>query len=324
VAEPRRALITGIAGQDGSYLAELLVADGYAVTGMVRTAAGRDTENLDAIRDQIEFVDGDLLDPASLGSALEAARPHELYHLAAPTFVPASWDDPSETIAAIATGTAALLARAHAQDPAMRVWVSASSEVFGDAGESPQHERSPMRPTTPYGVAKLAAHGLVGAMRARHGLFACSGITYNHESPRRPEHFLPRKVTRAAAAISLGLQDELVVGDLDAVRDWSHAADVMDAARLALRHGEPGDYVVASGVGRTVGDLVDVAFAHVGLDPRRHVRVDDALVRPPEATPLVGDPSRARAVLGWRPRHTFEDLVAEMVDADIEALRGPS
>src|SRR5262249_40970926 len=189
-------------------------------------------------------------------------RPHELFHLAAPTFVPASWEDPSETIEAIATATATLLARARAQDPAMRVWVSTSSEIFGDAGESPQHERSPMRPQSPYGLATLAAHALVGATRARHGLFACSAITYNHESPRRPEHFLPRKVTRAAAAISLGQADEVVLGDLTAVRDWSHAADVMDAARRALRHDEPGDYVVASGIGRTVGDLVAAAFAH--------------------------------------------------------------
>jgi GDPmannose 4,6-dehydratase len=178
-----------------------------------------------------------------------------------------------------------------------------------------------MRPATPYGVAKLAAHGLVGAMRARHGLFACSGLTYNHESPRRPERFLPRKVTRAAAAISLGLEDELVLGDLDAVRDWSHAADVVRAARLALRHPEPGDYVVASGVGRTVADFVAEAFGHVGLDPAAHVRVDPALVRPSEPWPLVGDPSQARAVLGWTPERSFADMVAEMVDADVAALR---
>jgi GDPmannose 4,6-dehydratase len=252
--------------------------------------------------------------------------PQELYHLAAPTFVPASWQDPTETVAAIATGTAALLGAVRAleadADTETGVWVATSSEIFGDSGESPQTERSPMRPRSPYGAAKVAAHALVGAMRSRHGMFACSGITYNHESPRRPAHFLPRKVTRGAAAISLGLEDELVLGDLDAVRDWSHAADVVRAARLALRHDEPGDYVIASGVGRTVRDLVGAAFAHVGLDPDEHVRVDAAFVRPPEATPPVGDPTRARETLGWRPEVSFEALVAEMVDADLAALRG--
>jgi GDPmannose 4,6-dehydratase len=314
VPAARRALVTGIGGQDGSYLAELLVTEGYDVIGMVRGEPR-------AVPGDVSVVPGDLRDPASLRAALEATRPHELYHLAAPTFVPASWEDPTETIEAIAVGTAALLAAARALDPGLRVWVAGSSEVFGDAGESPQTERSPMRPRTPYGVAKLAGHGLVGALRERHGMFACSGLTYNHESPRRPERFLPRKVTRAAAAISLGVQAELVLGDLGAVRDWSHAADVVRAAWLALRHDEPGDYVIASGVGRTVGDLVAAAFDHVGLDPAGHVRVDPELVRAPEATPPVGDPSRARRVLGWEPRISFEAMIAEMVDADLAALR---
>ena len=317
----RRALITGIAGQDGSYLAELLVGEGYEVTGLVRPPADRGLPNLAAVRSRVSLIEGDLLAPDSLRGALAAVRPHELYHLAAPTFVPASWEDPTETVVAIAGATAVLLAAAQALEPAPRVWVAASSEVFGDAGESPQRETSPMRPRTPYGVAKLAAHGLVGVMRARHRLFACSGITYNHESPRRPEHFLPRKVTRGAAAISLGLQDELVLGDLDAVRDWCHAADVARAAWLAVGHDEPGDYVVASGVGRTVRELVELAFAHVGLDAAAHVRVDPGLVRPREAIAPVGDPSRARTVLGWAPERSFEAMVAEMVDADVAALR---
>jgi GDPmannose 4,6-dehydratase len=319
----RRALITGIDGQDGSYLTEQLLDDGWEVVGLVRPPLGRGLPNLAAVQDRVAFVAGDLLEPESLAAAVAEVRPHELYHLAAPTFVPDSWNDPTETVAAIATATAALLGAARALgDEAPRVWVSTSSEIFGDSGESPQSERSPMRPRTPYGAAKVAAHALVGAMRARHGLFACSGITYNHESPRRPEHFLPRKVTRGAAAISLHLEDELVLGDLDAVRDWSHAADVMRAARLALRHDEPGDYVVASGVGRTVRDLVAAAFAHVGLDPDEAVRVDAAFVRPPESTPSVGDPARARDLLGWRPEIGFEAMVAEMVDADLAALRG--
>ena len=319
----RRALVTGVAGQDGSYLSELLLDHGYEVVGAVRpdrVEASR--ERLGALAEGVELVEADLLDGASLRRVVAATAPDELYHLAAPTFVPASWDDPTETLQAIAGGTATLLAAALALGTrAPRVWVSSSSEIFGDAGESPQHERSPMRPRTPYGVAKLAAHGLVGAFRAQHGLFACSGITFNHESPRRPERFLPRKVTRGVAAISLGLESELVLGDLGAVRDWSHAADVARGAWLALQAPDPGDYVLASGVGRTVGDLVEAAFGHVGLDPERYVRVDPALVRPPESTPMVGDPARARAVLGWEPEHGFEETIAEMVDADLERLR---
>jgi GDPmannose 4,6-dehydratase len=319
----RRALITGIDGQDGSYLAEQLVGEGCDVVGLVRPPLDRPLPNLAALRDHIALVPGDLLDPGSVAAAIRDVRAHELYHLASPTFVPDSWDDPTETVAAIATATAALLgaARALGPDEAPRIWVATSSEIFGDSGESPQNERSPMRPRSPYGAAKVAAHALVGAMRTRHGLFACSGITYNHESPRRPVHFLPRKVCRAAAAISLGLEEELVLGDLDAVRDWSHAADVVRAARLALRHDEPGDYVIASGVGRTVGDLVEAAFAHVGLEAAKHVRVDEAFVRPREETAPVGDAARARDVLRWRPRVSFEEMVAEMVDADLAALR---
>jgi GDPmannose 4,6-dehydratase len=307
--------VTGVSGQDGSYLAALLVERGYEVVGLVR-GSGAD------LPDGVSALTGDLLAPATLRAAVHDARPDELYHLAAPTFVPDSWEDPTETVAAIATATATLLAAARKVDPAMRVWVSTSSEVFGDAGESPQTERSPMRPRTPYGAAKLAAHGLVGAMRERWGLFACSGLTYNHESPRRPERFLTRKVTRGAAAIKLGLESELVLGDLDAVRDWSHAADVVRAAWLALQAPEPDDYVIASGVGRTVRDFAAAAFAALDLDWEGHVRVDPALVRAPDPVALVGDAARARERLGWTPERSFEDLVAEMVAADLAALRG--
>jgi GDPmannose 4,6-dehydratase len=309
-----RALVTGVSGQDGSYLAALLRDRGYEVVGLVREAGER-------LPDGVSALTGDLLAPATLRAAVHDARPDELYHLAAPTFVPDSWEDPTETVAAIATATATLLAAAREVDPAMRVWVSTSSEVFGDAGESPQTERSPMRPRTPYGAAKLAAHGLVGAMRERFGLFACSGLTYNHESPRRPEQFLTRKVTRGAAAIKLGLERELVLGDLDAVRDWSHAADVVRAAWLALQAPEGDDYVIASGVGRTVRDFVAAAFAALDLDWESHVRIDPAFVRAAEPVALVGDPSRARERLGWTPERSFEDLVAEMVAADLAALR---
>jgi GDPmannose 4,6-dehydratase len=317
----RRALITGVSGQDGSYLAELLVAEGYDVTGVVRDPGDRELPWLAGVQGRISLLHGDLDEPRTLADALSAVRPHELYHLAAPTFVPASWDEPAVPLAQIAGATGSLLTAARRLDPSMRVFVATSSEIFGDAGEAPQREDSPKRPRSPYGIAKLAAHQLVGVLRERYGLFAVSGILYNHESPRRPEHFLPRKVTRGAAAIALGLQDELVLGDVDAVRDWSHAADVMRGAWLSLRAGAPDDYILASGDGHTVRDLVDAAFAAAGVSPEGRIRIDPEFVRPHEATPPVGDPSRARAVLGWQPEHTFEATIAEMVAADLAALR---
>lgn len=317
-----RALITGIAGQDGSYLAELLLARGDEVSGLDRAAAFA-SPNLDGVRGRFTEVEGDLLDPASLHAAVAAARPDEIYHLAAPTFVPDSWEDPTQTLAAIAGATATVLAAALAAERRPRVWVSTSSEVFGDAPSSPQDEGTPMRPRSPYGVAKLAAHGVVRTMRAHHGLFACSGITYNHESPRRPPHFLPRKVTRGAAAISLGLETELVLGDLGAVRDWSDARDVMRGAVLALGADQPGDYVLASGTGRTVGDLVETALAAAGVEggAGRWVRVDPAFVRPREPVALVGDTRHARDTLGWEPEIPFERMIAEMVETDLRELR---
>lgn len=318
----RRALITGIAGQDGSYLSEMLLERGDEVSGFDRAEAFA-SPNLDGVRGSFAELPGDLLDPASIRSAVADARPDEIYHLAAPTFVPDSWDDPTQTLAAIAGATGTVLAAALEQPERPRVWVSTSSEVFGDAPSSPQDEETPMRPRSPYGVAKLAAHGLVRTMRAHHGLFACSGITYNHESPRRPERFLPRKVTRGAAAIALGMESELVLGDLGAVRDWSDARDVMRGAMLALDAREAGDYVLASGVGRTVRELAQAALAAAGVEGgvERRVRVDPAFVRPREAVELVGDPSRARERLGWEPRISFEAMIAEMVAADLEQLR---
>jgi GDPmannose 4,6-dehydratase len=315
----RRALITGIAGQDGSYLAELLLAADYDVTGLVR-APDRPMPLLAGVRGQVSLVAGDLLDPASLERAVAEVEPHELYHLAAPTFVPSSWDDPAGILSAIAGATAALLSAARRVDPDMRIWVATSSEIFGDAGESPQHERSPMRPRNPYGVAKLAAHGLVGTLRDHFGLFACSGITYNHESPRRPERFVTRKITRGAAAIALGQREELTLGDLGAVRDWCHARDVVRGAWLALQADAPGDYVLASGRARTVGDVVECAFADAGVELDGRIRVDPRFVRPPEPVPLVGDPRRARDVLGWVPEVSFEAMIGEMVRADLAAL----
>ena len=315
----RRALITGIGGQDGSYLAELLLGKGYEVIGMVREPTDAAQPNLEAIRGRLTLLQGELLDPASLRAVVAEAEPDELYHLAAPTFVPASWEDPSETLAAIAGATGLLLGLTRERE--CRLYVATSSEVFGDAGESPQRESSPMRPGSPYGVAKLAALGLVRVMRERHGVHASSGILYNHESPRRPEHFLPRKVTRGAAAISLGRQEQLELGDLGAVRDWCHARDVARAAWLMLQQDEPGDYVIASGVSRTVGDLVGAAFAAAGVSPEGRIVVNPDFVRPPEATQPLGDPLLAAERLGWRPEVSFEAMIAEMVEADLAALR---
>lgn len=306
------ALVTGASGQDGSYLTEYLFDRGYAVSAITHRTALADP--------RVRAIPGDLADPASLRRAVLDSGCDELYHLAAPTFVPASWKDPAATLAEVAGATATLLRAAAEADRGIRVFAASSAEVFGDAGESPQHEDSPMRPRSPYGVAKLAALGMVRTLREHDGLHASAGITFNHESPRRPERFLPRKVTRGVARIKLGLADELVLGSLDAVRDWCHAKDVVRGAHLMLQQDGPGDYVLASGVGRTVGDLVAAAFACVGLDPEPHVRVDPAFVRTPEATAPVGDPSRAAAVLGWRPEIAFEAMIEEMVRADLAGL----
>ncbi len=306
-----RALITGITGQDGSYLRELLLAQGYEVVGMVRAPVAIDGAGT---------VHGDLADPASLRAAVLETEPDELYHLAAPTFVPASWKDPAGTLALVAGATATLLAAAREAPRPPRVLVASSGEVFGAASESPQNEDTPMRPRSPYGVAKVAAYGLVDTLRAKHGLHASSAIAYNHESPRRPERFLPRKVSKGVAAIKLGLQDELVLGDLSAVRDWCHARDVVRGYHLMLGRDEPGDFVLAGGVGRTVRELVEAAFACVDLDPDAHVVVDPGLVRPSERTPPVGDISKAREQLGWEPETSFQAMIEEMVRADLEAL----
>jgi GDPmannose 4,6-dehydratase len=320
-------LITGLTGQDGGYLAEQLLAGGDDVVGTAQRAEGAlEAAGLGHLDGRVELLAADLLDPASVRRAIAAARPDEIYHLAAPTFVPDSWEDPTDVMRAIAGGTAAVLAAAGALGPDVRVLVAASSEIFGDAGVSPQSETTPPRPRTPYGVAKLAAHQLVGVLRERHGRFLVSAITYNHESPRRPERFLPRKVTAGVAAIAAGRAGTLTLGDLRAVRDWSHARDVVAGMVLALRHDDPGDYVLASGAGRTVEQLVDAAFAAAGIerrdaDGRDRVAVDPALVRAPEPCAPVGDPAKARAVLGWEPQTSFEQLVAEMVEADLARLR---
>jgi len=317
----RRALITGIGGQDGSYLAELLLEAGYVVTGLVRPGAEH-YPNLEPLQDDVELLEADLLDQDSLAKALEAARPDEVYNLAAPSFVPASWDRPVNTAEFAAVGATSLLEAIRAEDPAIRFYQASSSEIFGEPRESPQTEQTPLQPVTPYGVAKAYAHFIVHSYRRQYGLFACSGILYNHESPRRPLEFLPRKVAHGVAAISLGLQDELVLGDLDARRDWGYAGDYVRAMWLMLQQDEAEDYVVSSGESHSVRDLVQCAFAYVGLDWQEHVRVDRAFQRgKAELHRLVGDPTKAHANLGWHRELDFTKLVQLLVDADLTRLR---
>jgi GDPmannose 4,6-dehydratase len=319
VAGPR-ALITGIAGQDGSYLAELLCAAGLEVHGTVRAGPDRAFLNLAAVRAQLTLHDADLAVPGALRELVAELVPSEIYHLAGPGFVPDSWDEPEQTIREVAGSGAELLQAVRDHAPAARVVLANSREIFGPDAPSPQSEETPCRPGSPYGVAKLAVHQLVGLARVRDGLHASSAILYNHESPRRPETFISRKVTRTAAEISLGLADELVLGDLDAVRDWSAARDVVRALRAMAAAVEADDYIIASGHGRTVRELVDVAFAVVGLDAASHLRIDQRFIRPVEPSDPVGDPRRAREHLGWQPQTGFAALIAEMVQADLDEL----
>jgi GDPmannose 4,6-dehydratase len=319
VASDRTALITGLNGQDGSFLAELLLEKGYTVWGMVREpeASLGCSEHL---RGAVELVRGDLLLGETVRGAVARARASEIYHLAAPSFVPASWQEPSETITAIAGSTAVLLEAARELERPARVFLASSGAIFGEARESPQREDTPCRPTTPYAIAKLCAHELAGALREHDGLHVSSGITFNHESERRPPHFVTRRISLAAAAIALGREHELTLGSLEAVRDWSFAGDIMQAAWLMLQQDDGEDYVLASGIGRSVADFVRAAFACVDLDAERYVRVDASLVRAPEHTLSVGDPTKARERLGWRAQLSFEQLVERMVRADLRAL----
>ena len=316
----KRALITGIGGQDGSYLAALLLEHGYEVVGLVRPGSLR-YENLAAL-EQVELYEADLLNQTSLAQALRAARPTEVYNLASPSFVPESWERPVQTAEFAAVGATSLLEAIRVVDPEVRFYQASSSEIFGDPVETPQTETTPLAPVTPYGVAKAYAHFSARSYRHGYDLYACSGILYNHESPRRPLKFLPRKVAHGAAAISLGLERELVLGDLDATRDWGYAGDYVRAMWLMLQQDEPGDYIVASGESHSVRELAQCAFAHVGLDWHEYVRVDPALERgTAELHRLVGNPEKARAQLGWESSVDFTNLVHLLVDADLERLR---
>ncbi len=312
--------MTGISGQDGSFLAELLLERGYRVVGMTRHRADGTLGSSEHLRGRIELLDGDLLELDSLRRAVATVRPDELYHLAAPSFVPDSWRRPAGTFTSIAAATAALLETVRDRSEQTRVFVAGSGAIFGAAPESPQREDTPCRPETPYATSKLAAHQIAGQLRVHDGVFVCSGILYNHESERRPKSFVTRKLAHAAAAIKLGLAREVTLGDLNAVRDWSFAGDIMRGAWLTLQQDRPDDYILASGIGHTVAEMAEVAFGYLELDARDYIRTDQSLVRDPEATLRIGDASRAHDRLGWRPTLTFEQLVHRMVDADLRAL----
>jgi GDPmannose 4,6-dehydratase len=317
----RRALITGITGQDGSYLAEFLLEKGYKVYGMVRRSSSDQFERIAHLQDRIELREGDLLDQLSIITLLHSIEPHEIYNLAAQSFVPTSWEQPILTSEATALGVTRMLEAIRVVDRGIRFYQASSSEMFGKVRESPQNERTPFYPRSPYGVAKVYGHYLTVNYRESYGLHAVSGILFNHESPRRGKQFVTRKITHGAARIKLGLAKELRLGNLDAKRDWGFAGDYVEAMWLMVQHSTPEDFVIATGETHTVRELCEVAFARVGLDWRKHVVVDQAHVRPAEVDLLIGDAGKARATLGWHQKVSFRELVEMMVDADVAALR---
>ena len=318
------ALITGITGQDGSYLAELLLEKGYRVVGMTRRSSSINNERIAHLADRIELIQGDLLDQASLVSAIAQSEPDEVYNLAAQSFVPTSWNQPVLTAEFTALGVTRLLEAIRQVNPRVRFYQASSSEMFGKVRQMPQNEETPFYPRSPYGVAKAYAHFITVNYRESYGLHAVSGILFNHESPRRGLEFVSRKVTDGAARVKLGLADALPMGNLDARRDWGYAGDYVRAIWLMLQQPEPSDFVVASGVAHSVRELCEVAFAHVGLDYQDHVVVDPAFLRPAEVDHLLGDPSRAHSELGWRPVVGFQQMVEMMVEADLERLGSPA
>ncbi|RME76487.1 MAG: GDP-mannose 4,6-dehydratase [Planctomycetota bacterium] len=317
----KRAVITGIAGQDGSHLAEWLLEQGYEVHGVLRRPLNTRFWRIEHLRDRITLHQADLLDLASLIHLLREVQPHEIYNLAAQSFVPASFAAPVLTGEVTALGVARLLEATRLVAPEARFYQASSSEMFGKVREVPQNERTPFHPRSPYGVAKVYGHFITVNYRESYGLFACSGILFNHEGPRRGLEFVTRKVSDGVARIKLGLADELRLGNLEAQRDWGYAPDYVRAMWRMLQQDEPSDYVVATGVCHSVRELVETAFSVAGLDWRRHVRVDPAFYRPAEVDLLQGDASRARQELGWRPETSFERMVEIMVEADLERLR---
>jgi len=313
------AFITGITGQDGSYLAEFLLEKGYEVHGMVRRSSTETFERIAHLRGQIHLHQADLLDQSSLVSALREARPSEVYNLAAQSFVPTSWVQPSLTGEFTAIAVTRVLDAVRMVDPEIRFYQASSSEMYGKAQEIPQNEKTSFYPRSPYAVAKVYGHWITVNYRESYGLFAASGILFNHESPRRGREFVTRKITEAAARIKLGLEDELHLGNVDAKRDWGYAPEYVDAMWRMLQADEPDDYVIGTGIHHSVKQCVEFAFRHVDLDPGDFVRVDSKLIRPAEVDTLLADPSKAREVLGWTARTTFEELVQIMVETDLEA-----
>nr|WP_313418640.1 GDP-mannose 4,6-dehydratase [Brevundimonas diminuta] len=317
----KRALVTGVTGQDGAYLADLLLEKGYEVFGVARRSShyGIATHRLDwlGISDKVTIVDGDLLDLGGLCRIVRDVRPDEVYNLAAQSFVKTSWDQPALTAQVTGVGVVNVLEAVRLEAPGARFYQASSSEMYGLIQEPQQSEATPFYPRSPYAVAKLMGHWMTVNYRESFGMFACSGILFNHESPLRGLEFVTRKVTDAVARIKLGKATELAMGNIDAKRDWGHARDYVHAMWLMLQHEVADDYVVATGRTVTVRDMINVAFAHVGLSPDPYVRIDPQFFRPAEVDVLLGDPSKARKVLGWEPLTTMEDMIREMVDADL-------
>ena len=316
----KRALITGITGQDGSYLAELLLAHGYEVHGIVRRASTTNYWRIEHLLERIRLHPADLLDQLSLIRVIDAVRPHELYNLAAMSFVPASWDQPMLTGEYNSQGVTRSLEAVRQVDPTIRFYQASSSEMYGKVREVPQTELTPFYPRSPYGVSKVFAHYITVNYRESYDLFAVSGILFNHESPRRGLEFVTRKVTDGVARIKLGPSDALNLGNLDARRDWGFAGDYVRAMWLMLQQDKADDYVIATGQSHSVRELVDVAFAHAGLDSGKYVKLDPKFLRPAEVDHLIGDAAKARSLLGWQPDVPFEALVKMMVDADVQRL----
>ncbi len=315
----RRALITGVTGQDGSYLAELLLEKGYEVHGMVRRSSTETFERIDHLRDRIALHQADLLDQSSLVNLLREVRAHEVYNLAAQSFVPTSWLQPSLTGEFTALGVTRMLDAVRLVDPEIRFYQASSSEMYGKAREIPQNEATAYYPRSPYAVAKVYGHWITVNYRESYDLFAVSGVLFNHESPRRGREFVTRKISEAVARIKLGLLDELELGNLDARRDWGYAPEYVEAMWLMLQNASPRDYVIGTGVQNSVRQCVEYSFDHVGLDPADFVRVDEALIRPAEVDTLLADPTKAREELGWISRTSFQELMQIMVEADLEA-----
>jgi GDPmannose 4,6-dehydratase len=316
----KTALITGITGQDGSYLAEFLLGKGYRVYGMVRRSSSENFDRIEHIRDRVELRQGDLLDQLSLINMMDEVQPDEIYNLAAQSFVPTSWTKPLLTGDFTALGVTRMLEALRHVNRKIRFYQASSSEMFGKVLEVPQSETTPFYPRSPYGVAKVYGHFITVNYRESYDLFAVSGILFNHESPRRGKEFVTRKVSDGVARIKLGLATELRMGNLDAKRDWGFAGDYVEAMWLMLQQPEPDDFVIATGETHTVQELVRVAFEHVGLDWEKYVVIDEKFIRPAEVDLLVGDPSKAKEKLGWKPRVSFQELVHMMVDADMRSI----